>query len=143
MIQSILKDTTITIEALKADGDNETINGAGVDMQGYSAVAFLVGILKGNIASPTIKAQQDTDSAFGTAADLAGTSVTFASTAQADGLACLGIVEPRERYVRAVIAVPNINTAEPVFCLAIRFKSIDKPGANAGELHVSPAEGTA
>lgn len=141
-MMSLLKDSLITIEALKADGDDETINGTGVDMQGYQAVAFIAGVLEGNVGSPTIKAQQDTDSAFGTAADLIGTSTTFTSSAQAKGLTCLEIVEPRERYVRAVLTIPNWN-AVPVFCVAIRFKADKNPGANAGELHVSPAEGTA
>src|SRR3972149_8364734 len=102
-MDSILKDTTITIEALKADGDNETITGAGVDMQGYDAVAFIAGALHANVGSPTIKAQQDTDVACGTAADLAGTSTTFTSSASLDGLTCLEIVQPRERYVRAIL----------------------------------------
>lgn len=138
---SILKNAKISIQALKS-ADNETLTGVGVDMQGYDSVAFIAGALEGEVASYTIKAQQDTDSAFGTAADLAGTSVAWATGVSTKGLTTLEIVQPRERYVRPIVAVPNI-TAVPVFCIALQFNAADLPVSNDGELHVSPAEGTA
>lgn len=141
-MESILKDTTIAIEALKS-ADNETLTGAGVDMQGYDKVAFIVGALQGEALNFAIKAQQDNDPAFGAAADLLGTAITFATGTTTDGLTTLEIVQPRERYVRPIITVPNANAATPTFCVSIRFKAIDAPKSNAGELHVSPAEGTA
>jgi len=141
-MDSILKDTTIAIEALKA-ADNETLTGTGVDMQGYDAVAFVVGALQAEALNFTIKAQQDSDPAFGTAADLLGTSVAFATGIATDGLTTLEIVQPNERYVRPIIAVPNANAATPTFCISIRLKAKDVPKANDGELHLSPAEGTA
>lgn len=141
-MHSILKDTLITVEAFKADADNETLTGVGVDMQGFDRVTFVAIAKQGNVGSPTIKAQQDTDSAFGTAADLVGTSATFTTGASADGITSLEIVEPRERYVRAIATIPNWN-AVPVIVLAIRHCAREVPQANAGELHVSPAEGTA
>lgn len=139
---SILRDTKISIQALKS-ADDEALTGAGVDMQGYDSVIFIAGALEGNVGSPTMKAQQDSASNFGTAADLLGTSVTFTTAADAKGLVGLEIVQPAERYVRPILTIPNWN-AVPVFCLAIQFNAKDQPYAtNAGELHVTPAEGTA
>lgn len=141
-MDSILKDAKLSIQALK-NADNETLTGTGVDMTGFNSVAFVVGALKGEALDFAIKAQQDTDAAYGTAADLVGTSITVPTTIGDDGLAVLEIHEPRERYVRPIITVPNANAATATFCLAIQFNGIDHPQTNSGELHVSPAEGTA
>lgn len=142
MIRSIYEDALVTIEALKA-ADNEALTGSGVDMQGYDNVCFIVGALKGEALSFSIKAQQDTGSGFGSAADLTGTNVAFTTTTAADGLTILDIRQPRERYVRAVVTVPDASAATPTFCIAIRYNAKDRPVSQDGELHVSPAEGTA
>lgn len=61
-----------------------------------------------------------------------------------DGVAVLEIVDPRERYVRPVITVPNVSAAKITFCVAVRFGAKNLPvSTNVGELHVGPAEGTA
>lgn len=132
----------VTIEALKS-ADNETLTGTGVDMQGYNSVLFIVGALKGEALTFSIKAQQDSASDFSTAADLAGTSVSFTTAVGTDGLATLEIVQPLERYVRPIVTVPNAAAATPTFCIAIRFNADVLPVSNDGETHVSPAEGTA
>ncbi len=143
---NILKDTAVSIQTYKA-ADNESLTGGGVDMKGYRGVAFIVGAAGGeDFSTWSVKAQQDTDSAFGTAADLAGTATAFSTVASpsTDGLAILEIVEPTERYVRPVITVPNVTTAKVTFCIAIRYGAEELPvSGNVGELHVSPAEGTA
>jgi hypothetical protein len=54
----------------------------------------------------------------------------------------LEIIQPRERYVRPVLTIPNW-TAVAAGCIAIRHRAKTVPGSNAGELHLSPAEGTA
>lgn len=143
---NILKDTAVSIQTYKS-ADNESLTGAGVDMKGYRGVAFIVGAAGGeDFSTWSVKAQQDTDSAFGTAADLVGTATAFSTIASpsTDGLAILEIVEPKERYVRPVITVPNVTTAKITFCIAIRYGAEELPvSGNVGELHVSPAEGTA
>jgi hypothetical protein len=141
-MDNLKNDCLVTIEALKA-ADNETLTGAGVDMLGYGAVAFVVGALQGEALAFSMKAQQAEASDFTGAADLAGTATAFATTASAKGLAVLDIQNPQERYVRAVITVPNAAAATPTFCLAIRYKAKNLPQTNAGELHAAPAEGTA
>lgn len=142
MLNTIYNDAKVTIQALKADADNETLTGSGVDMSGYEVVEFIFGIKEGDIANHSIKAQQDTASNFGTAADLEGTATTVAATASAAGLGVLTIVKPAERYVRPIITVANI-TAVPAFCVAIQHTARTAPVSKTGELHVSPAEGTA
>lgn len=141
-MESIFYDTKIAIEALKA-ADNETLTGTGVDMSGFDAVAFVVGALSGEAQTFSIKAQQDSDAAFGTAQDLLGTAVSFAPTASVNGLATLDINKPMKRYVRPVITVPNMNAATPTFCISIRYKARKSPQSNTGEFWPSPAEGTA
>lgn len=143
MLHSILKDTKISIQALKS-ADNETLTGATLDMQGYDSVTFIVGALQGEALSFSIKAQQDSDSAMGSAADLAGTSVAFTTGASADGLTALEIHGVQERYCRALVIVPNAAAATPTFCIAIQWNAKTAPYASAvGEVHNSPAEGTA
>ncbi len=104
---SILYDTLVSIQVYKS-ADNESLTGTGVDMKGYRGVAFIVGAAGGeDFSTWAIKAQQDSASGFGTAADLAGSSKTFSTVASpsTDGLAILEIVEPTERYVRPIITV--------------------------------------
>lgn len=141
---SITEDMQPDIQAVKVDADNEAINGAGVDMLGYQGVVFIATAGKGEIASFVMKAQQDTASNYGTAADLAGTAVTFASAVGTDAFGFLEIAKPAERYVRPVLTVPNLDTARPISIIAIRYGKDRHPETNAdGELHVSPAEGQA
>lgn len=136
-------DKKYSVQTLKA-ADNETLTGTGVDMSGYEGVDFYVVALEGEALSFSIKAQQDSDAAFGTAADLLGTATTFTTTIPAKGEAVLRIHQPAERYVRPIITVPNANTATPVACVAVQYGARVLPYAQAlGELHVSPAEGTA
>lgn len=139
---SILKNCKISIQSLKA-ADNETLTGAGVDMLGFDSVIFIPMALKGEALNFTIKAQQAALSDYSDAADLEGTSVAFSTAVGTDGLSALEIHQPNERYVRPLTAVPNAAAATPTAVLAIQFNAKEVPQSNAGELHVSPAEGTA
>lgn len=139
---SVLKNCKVSLVAFKTNADNETINGTILDMQGYDSVAFIAVAYQGNVGSPTIKVQQDSAAAMGTAADLLGTSATFTTAAGTNGMTTLEVHQPREQYVRPVLTIPDW-TAVPVACIALQFNSADLPVSNTGELHISPAEGTA
>jgi hypothetical protein len=141
-VKTIFKDGLVTLQALKA-ADNEALEGSGVDMAGFEGVTFIAGALKGEALDFSIKAQQDSASDYSTAADLEGTAKAFSTTIAADSVVTLEIVKPRERYVRPVITVPNASAATPTFCVAIRWGARVMPQTNAGEQHISPAEGTA
>lgn len=122
------------------------INGATLDMAGFEGV--LIEVVFGAItagAVTSIKAQQDTASNMGTAADLAGTGQTVADTDDEDTF-YIDLYRPAERYVRVVV---DRGTQNAVVASATYFQygATDQPvshGATVnGELHVSPAEGTA
>lgn len=120
-----------------------SINGATIDMANYEGVLFVIKF--GTAAADnTIKAQQDTASGMGTAADLAGTSVGVGSS---DEIVWLDLYRPQERYVRMVAARGTATTIE--WGMAIQYGPRVQPVDNAvagtiyGELHISPSEGTA
>lgn len=144
---SLLKNTKISIGALKYNADNESLSGAPVDMTGFDSVAFIAFANSGEaFATHTIKGQMDDDTGFTDASTLASTAVTFSTTTAASGhgLTTLEIHHPSKRYVRPVQTVPNFSTARAVGCIAIQFNAKDLPySANAGELHISPAAGAA
>ncbi|MBF8255141.1 MAG: hypothetical protein HW375_48 [Anaerolineales bacterium] len=123
-------------------------NGSILDMQGYEGVLFvaLLGALTATQVT-ALHAQQDTDVAGGTMADLLGSSV--GPLADGDGNKCLvlDVYKPRERYVRCVL---DRATANAVIdgVIAIQYSARERPTAHAAsvafsESHVSPAEGTA
>lgn len=139
---NIFEECKIEQQVMKA-ADNESLNGAGVKMDDCEGVAFVVTALKGEAAEFSIKAQQDSSSDYSTAADLAGTSKTFSTAVGTDAICVLDIFRPTELYVRPVVTVPNLAAATPVSVIAIKYGARKTPVTNTGELHVSPAEGTA
>lgn len=135
-----LKPTMVVSYTAAAASD---VNGTRVDMQNYEGVIFIVGFGTSAIDNG-IKAQQDTATGMGDAADLLGTSLLLDAT---ETVAMLEIYRPRERYVRPVIIRGTSSTIE--FCVAIQYKGrklpvdIDAITDVAFETHTSPAEGTA
>ena len=143
MLKSLYHDALASAEILKGAADNETLKGAGVDMQGYEGVAFVAEIEAGEVLDFALSAEQDADSSFAGAAALEGSAVTISTTADAKGIAVLDIKHPTKRYVRASLLVPNAATAKAVSVVAIRYNSRWFPVGNAGKALVSPAEGVA
>jgi len=144
IVHSITEDAQPDLEIYKVDADNETINGTGVDMLGYQGVVFIAVVGKGEVADIDLKAQQDTVSNFAAAADLEDSNVTFATAIATSGFGFVEIKNPLERYVRAVLVVPDLTTARPAVVIALRYGKDLLPETNAdGELHSTPAEGTA
>lgn len=142
------KDTKISIAIAPADGaaGKDDINGAILDMQGFESVMAIVTfgtITSGAVTS--IKMQQDTDSAMGTAADLLGTGQTIAD-ADSEKTFYIDLVKPQERYVRLVVdrGTQNAVVASATY---LQYNGVKKPvshGTNvSGESFSSPAEGTA
>lgn len=137
-------DFQVDLQVVKVDADNETVVGAGVDMLGYQGVIFLATAGKGEVATFGLKAQQDSDAAYGTVADLENTNVAFATAVATDGFAGVEIVRPSDRYVRPALVVPNLGTARPISIVSIRYGKNWRPETNSDvEVHISPAEGTA
>lgn len=144
VISDFISDTQPDLVVCKADADNETINGTILDMLGYQGVVFFLTAGKGEVANVTLKAQQDTAAAMGTAADLEGTSVTIATAVATDSFGFLEVKLPQERYVRCVVGAPNITTPAHISVVAVRYGKDRRPETNAdGESHNAPAEGSA
>lgn len=118
-----------------------------IDMAGFDGVLFLV--IWGAITdgTPKVKAQQDSASAMGAAADLAATSV--AVTVDDDNkIAILDIYQPQERYVRCVVTRGGSTGAVVDAILAIQYGAKNEPVTQSADVaghekHVTPIEGTA
>ena len=123
------------------------INGVTLDMSGWDGVLMLCtfgAITSGAVTS--IKAQQDTASGMGTAADLAGTAQTIGDTDD-EKTFYIDLYRPAERYVRLVVdrGTQNAVVSDAIY---IQYKGTSLPvashGSNvSGETWISPAEGTA
>lgn len=123
-------------------------NSSIVDMKGFEGVRFvaLFGALTATQVTQ-IKVQQDTDSAGGTMADLAGTNTGPLADGDGNDMLITEIIQPRERYVRCVV---DRGTANAVIdgVIAELFGPSAEPVAKDGtviaqEVHLAPAEGTA
>lgn len=121
------------------------LNGAILDMAGFDGVlmeATFGAIVSG--AATSVKVQQDTDSAMGAAADLAGTSQTVADTDD-DKTFYIDLYRPKERYVRLVVkrATQNATVSARYVQYRARTEKTTHAADISGEIHLSPAEGTA
>jgi hypothetical protein len=122
--------------------------GAILDMSGWDGVLMITKFATiAASATTSVKAQQDTDVAGGTMADLTGTAI--AVTADDDNqIFVIDLYKPQERYVRLAIDKDATNaTAEDAIYIQYRGRKapVDNNVADkvTYELHVSPAEGTA
>jgi hypothetical protein len=144
LIGNFVEDTKITPCIISLNADNQTLTGTGVDMLGYQGVVFIAVALHGENMTYGLKAQQDTDVAFGGAQDLLGSNVVFTTTTVVKGQAALEIHNPKERYVRPLLVVPNVTTPNAVCVIAIQYGKDWRPITNTNtEFHEAPAEGTA
>ncbi len=141
------KQTKITrvISVTEGAAGATNINSTEIDMEGFESVLFIVtfgAIVAG--AATSIKAQQDTVTGMGGAADLLGTAQTVADTDD-EKIFYIDLVKPRERFVRLVVLRATQNAT--CHAHAIQYNPRKWPtthGSNvSGETHVSPAEGTA
>jgi hypothetical protein len=141
---SFTADMQPDLQVIKLNADNETLTGVGVDTLGYQGVVFIVSVDGLEVANFSIKAQQDSDVAWGTVQDLLGSSVAFTTGIGTDGFAFVEIKNPLERYVRPQVVVPNVTTPTAVSVVSIRYGKDWLPETNAdGEFHDHPIEGTA
>jgi hypothetical protein len=143
-LHTVLSDMQPDLLLSGIAADNTTYYGTGVDMTDYQGVVFFAVAHHGENMTYGLKAQQDTDVAFGTTQDLLGSNVAFTTTTVVDGFAFLEIIRPTERYVRPALVVPNVTTPNSVAIFALRYGKNMLPETNAdGEAHADTAEGTA
>jgi hypothetical protein len=115
MINNLLNNVKITrILVDTAAGQAATASDI-LDMQGFHGVLFIAklgDVTNGSVV--TLQAQQNTVNSATGMANLTGT-VTKTSAADTDcddGLLILDVVEPRERYVRAVLTSATQNAVK-------------------------------
>jgi hypothetical protein len=144
MRRNFLQGCQITKVADHTGAGTDPVVSAIVDMKGYTGVVFVTSLGTAN-AGNYITAQQDTDPAGGTMADLLGTKVTSGST---DEDLIVEVAKPTERYLRASVTRGSSSTCESIW--AIRYGASTPQlagnsisGTQIAELHVTPAEGTA
>ena len=123
------------------------VNSTGIDMAGYDGIMFVLNsatITSGAVTS--INAAEST-TVGGTYADLLGTGVTVADDDD-DEIFWIDVSRPRLQFIRLEIARATQNSAwGPIYALQYRAtnKAVDNSvaGSITGELHLSPAQGTA
>lgn len=118
------------------------VNSAEVDMQGYEGVLFITSF--GTAAADnTVNGAQSSVSG-GTFVDLLGTSVASGTS---DEDVWLDIYRPIDRFVRLEAARGTSSTLESIWAIQYGPKKMivdnTTSGTIIGELHESPAEGTA
>lgn len=132
----------ITKVADHTTAGTDAINSTAVDMSGYEGVLFVTSVGTAN-AGNYINAKQ-CDTYDGTYADLEGTKVTSGTS---DEDLWVDVYRPQERYVKCYVTRGASTTCESIWAIqyGARKAPVDNTtsGTIAGELHASPAEGTA
>jgi len=137
---------TTALDYASGTADRE---GAIIDMQGYDGVLMITKFadLAGSCVT-TVKAQQDTDDAFGDdPQDLEGTGITVADDDD-DEIFVIDLYRPLERYVRLYVDKDAAH-ASGESAIYVQYSGSKAPVDNnvadavTCELHISPAEGTA
>jgi len=122
------------------------LTGTALDMSGYDGVLFIASFASAADGN-TILIQQSNDSS-GSPDDfspLAGTSVVTGTSASNETV-WVNVYRPTKRYVKAVLAR---GTSAAAACIALQYGAKSQPRTNVltgtitGEVHLSPAEGTA
>ena len=123
---------------------------AGVDTKGFKGCMFVVALGTVTDGTPTIKVQQsDDDGVADTYDDLVGSSVAIALTDD-NKLAFVDIVNPQKRYLKCLFVRAGTTTGSVLDgIVALLYKADFRPTAQdstvaaGGEMHFTPAEGTA
>lgn len=118
-----------------------------IDMQGYDGVLFVAGfgtLLK--TGTLNVQVLQDTDSAGGTMAAVAGTAaytVTAADALLTQSAIAVDVYKPQKRYLEVTVT-PAVANAVILGVVAIRYKGKMGPDANGDLLKatqlISPDE---
>lgn len=148
-MEGVLRNNKIVRHNAGAAAGTTTITPtAGIDMQGFNTVAFLV--LIGTVTStgvPSIKLQQsDDDGVADGYSDLEGSA--FAVTdADGDEVIAVEVIRPTKRYVKCLVLRTTANVVlDGILAILGGAQSlpVTQPATiNGKEVFVSPAEGTA
>lgn len=139
---NLSSNVKITKVADYAAAATSAINSASVDMSGWTGVLF-IGSFGTAAANNTINAAQGADDSSDWE-DLEGTSVASGTS---DEDVWIDVFRPTDQYVRAEVARGTSTTLETIWAIQYgpRKAPVDNTttGTIIGEVHASPAEGTA
>lgn len=143
--QNLMTGAKLTKLADHTTAGTTDVESAILDMSGYEGVVFFTSF--GTAAADnSIKVQQNTANSTSGMADLTGTSVVSGASPSNEDV-WVEVYRPQERYVRAYVTVDTSSTVESVWALqyGARNQAVDNTtsGTIEGEIHASPAEGTA
>ena len=146
-VKTIFKDCKIVTAGTYATGTADVkLPTTGVDTKGYDVAEFvlhLATIAAGAVT--TAKVQQSDDTTDGNFSDLEGTSQTIADDDD-NGVKIFTIVKPTKRYLRLYVdkdASNAVGASALCYLHGAEIKPVTQASDVAGELHVTPAEGTA
>lgn len=146
MLGSLLKDCKILkIEDSVAAGKAATVSDV-VDTAGFQGACFVYKL--GTVTdggAVTLAIAQDTDSAGGTMAALAGATAAIAlATSDSEQSLIVDVIMPRERYLQATLTTATENSEiDAGFCILYNpdVKPVTQPATiDASTLVVSPAQ---
>lgn len=141
-LSSITKWTKVADHTTAGTTDVES---AILDMSGYEGVMFVTSFGTA-AANNSLKAQQNTANSTSGMADLLGTSVVSGASPSNEDV-WIDLYRPQERYVRCIAVVDTSSTVESIWAVQYgpREMVVDNTtdGTIIGEVHASPAEGTA
>jgi hypothetical protein len=98
-----------------------TFNGAGVDMQGWDGVAFILN-LGATDGTVDMDAESDDNSGFSSPTAITGAAITQLSATDDNNIAILDVYRPTERYVRASVDTGAGAAADFASVLAVRYR---------------------
>lgn len=146
---NLSKETKLQRVSNAVAAGTSAVTSSAVDMKGYENCLFVVAfgaIVSG--AATSIKVQQSSDDGSTDAySDLEGTSVTVADDDD-NQLAYVEIARPTKRYLKCIVSRATQNSTVDAI-IAVLSGNKDTPTTHdattvlGGELHVTPAEGTA
>jgi len=149
-MDTVFTDCKVTV-LLAQVADTAPLTTPVLDMAGYEGVAFVMGNNDGSIITGYhIEVQQDTTNGMGGAAAISGSGITFSSLT---GIvtSVTDVKHITDRYVRAVITIPNCAATAVTAVTAIQYGAKTKPAVQdattadcwTGEVNVGTGEGTA
>jgi hypothetical protein len=145
MINSLLKECKILKVEDSSDAGVTVLTTDIVDMQGFSAVCFIIK-LGAVVDAGTILATlyQDTAAAMGTEAAVDNTVGIATTSTDSEQVLVLDVIKPKERYLRLKVARTTQNsTVDSIIAILYnpaRIPVTQPATVDASTLSVSPAE---
>lgn len=136
----LLDNVKVTTIAAVAAGTSTITQGTGIDMSGYGSAMFIIRL--GTPAAGNLVKLQQCDTASGTYADLANTSVGGGAS---DNPLIVEITNPKKQFLKYVVTRGTSSTIDiaTVIQYGTRSRPVTQITNTKSEAHVSPAEGTA